>query len=161
MTVFTLSFLYSYVPWGHLSLLSWDWVTLSFVLSGPLHFSCSQLISPLSVRDFVELVVASSHSHSYRLKRANCCSFPIAASPCPCHGSGECPEQCSWDAVKTWAENYREEAGALNWLRSLGKALGRARSSIALGDDCLVFEARQSLSHAFFCWDPAMWQPLF
>lgn len=43
----------------------------------------------------------------------------------------------------------------------LGDALGTAGSSMALGEDCLVLEARQPLSHAFVCGDPAVWQPLF
>lgn len=47
------------------------------------------------------------------------------------------------------AENLGEGTGPS--IQHLAHTPGRAGSGTALGDDCLVFEARQSLSHAFLC----------
>lgn len=53
--------------------------------------------------------------------------------------------------MRRWGQAGKEGAGALSWPRTLGNVLGRTSSGMALGDDCLVFEARQSLSCVFLC----------
>lgn len=89
--------------------------------------------------------------------------FPLWQLPfAPWHCSGEWPEQCSWDAVKTRGQDYREGAGALSWLRSWGTHWARLaqawlleRTAWKAGNPWamrLSVEILQCGSHCSRCW---------
>lgn len=107
-------------PWLHHPGIRWPCPLFSQTL--PLPMSSVHVSLPLFVT--VDLVVASSHRHVYRLRRTNCCSFLSQLSLALVIAQVSDLSRALGTEWRGGVRDCRERVGVLSWLQDVGEVPG-------------------------------------